>query len=176
MAVSKDFIEAVEQKKITKVRIMMKDNLLIDTSFKSFDEMLDYAQKSIPELVVAHDGETSKPQPDWDEDYLNEQMVAVVNNFSNERINLLKKMIKNSEEDKNVQTEQRTSNGQESFSSTRIESKGDSGSTKVIGGCIAGAGAIALIAGLAISNAPVVVPIAGGIAIGVGAYLFFRKK
>ena len=45
MALSDDFKEAVLQNKKTKVRIMMKDSLLMDSTGATFDEMANYAAK-----------------------------------------------------------------------------------------------------------------------------------
>ena len=75
MALSDDFKEAVLQNKKTKVRIMMKDSLLMDSTGATFDEMANYAAK--PGFMDEHDGEVFKPSAEWNEDYLNEQMVAV---------------------------------------------------------------------------------------------------
>lgn len=174
MAVSKDFMEAVGQNKATRVRIMMKDSMLLDSSCQSFDEMLDYAKERIPDILVAHDGEIFKSQGEWDEDYLNEQMVSVINNFSAERLELLKKMVRELYGVKKAQTIE-TAVSHKYSENVHAESAQASGGTKLIGGCIAGAGAVALIAGLAVTDAPVIVSIAGGAAIGVGAYLLLKK-
>ena len=49
----------------------------------------------MPDFYVDHDGEQLNfNKSDWNVNYLNKQMVIVVNNFSRERINLLKEMVK----------------------------------------------------------------------------------
>ena len=56
---SEEFKSAVSSKNLLLVRIMLKDSLLIDPSFKLFDEMLYFSQSNgLQELVVAFDGET----------------------------------------------------------------------------------------------------------------------
>lgn len=95
MAISKDFIEAVQAGKTMRVRIMLKDSLLVDPTASHFDEMSHYAESEISNLYVEHNGEAlNYDVSSWNENYLNEQMVVVVNNFSKERIDLLKSMVR----------------------------------------------------------------------------------
>lgn len=92
MAISLEFRQAVHKKDTRLVRIMLKDNLVIDPTFKEFDQMLLIAEE-IENLYDDHDGEILELAPEsWTKDYLNEQMIQVVYNFSKQRISLLKKM------------------------------------------------------------------------------------
>ena len=54
MVLTNEFIEAVENKKKTRVRIMLKDTLLVDPSFRVFNEMLEYAECHILDLYDKH--------------------------------------------------------------------------------------------------------------------------
>lgn len=95
MAITNDFMEAVKAGKMMRVRIMMKDSLLVDPTGVQFDEMERYAAEVLGDIYTEHDGEELKYDvAAWNEDYLNEQMVAVVNGFSKERIDLLKSMVR----------------------------------------------------------------------------------
>lgn len=95
MAITKDFVDAVESGNLLRVRIMLKDILLVDPTANTFDEMESYASAKIDNLYDEHDDETLKYDvTDWNGDYLNDQMVAVVSNFSKERIELLKGMVR----------------------------------------------------------------------------------
>lgn len=173
MSVSAEFKEAVEQNKTMRARIMMKDSLLLDSSGKDFDEMLKYAKDNMQGVIDEHDGEVLKPSSEWSEDYLNDQMVTVVNNFSDERINLLKDMVKalySKKEAPRTETVNERSN-----SGDFVQSDNGASGTKIAGACIAGAGAVTLICGIAIADVPIAVSIAGGVAIGIGAYLFLKK-
>lgn len=168
MALSDDFKEAVLQNKKTKVRIMMKDSLLLDSSGVEFDEMLNFVTKSDLELIDEHDGEIFKPSSEWNEDYLNDQMVAVVNNFSSERIDLLKKMVKKLYEkvsEPNVNGEQ---------TDHRNDQKANVLAIKVAGGLVATLGAGTIIYGIA-AEAPITVSIVGGVAIAAGALMLLKK-
>ena len=94
MAVAEEFKSAVSAGNRTMVRIMLKDSLLVDKSFVSFNEMLAYAEKRMDNLYDVHDGEVLIEEPDkWNKDYMNQQLFAVVSNFSKERLNLLKKIV-----------------------------------------------------------------------------------
>lgn len=95
MAITNDFKEAVDLGKKIRVRIMLKDIMLVDPTMRQFDEMMSYALSKLPDLYDEHDDEELKyDSSEWNETYLNSQMVTVVNNFSKERIDLLRNMVK----------------------------------------------------------------------------------
>lgn len=95
MAITKEFMEAVDNGNILRVRIMLKDILLVDPTGSKYDEMADYAISKLGNIYDEHDDETlNYDVTAWNEDYLNEQMVEVVSNFSKERIELLKGMVR----------------------------------------------------------------------------------
>jgi len=95
MALTNDFMEAVQFGKVMRVRIMLKDSLLVDPTGNQFNEMEQYAARSMNNVYTEHDGEQLNfDVTAWNEDYLNEQMVTVVNCFSKERIELLKSMVR----------------------------------------------------------------------------------
>lgn len=88
-----EFLKAVDEKKVLRIRIMMKDSLLVDHSFKQFDKMAS-AARNVNGLYDKHDGtELNYDKSSWTENYMNELMVQVVNNFSHERLNLLKQIV-----------------------------------------------------------------------------------
>lgn len=153
MALTEEFIEAVGNGKKTRVRIMLKDIMLVDPSLKTFNEMLTYAEKNLSDIYDEHDGEELiSDSTEWDKDYMNQQMVAVVTNFSKERIALLEEIVKKLYAHK-IQRETETTNSSPS-------------GVQVAGGVIAVAGAGALIGGIAGSS--VSVAIVGGVALAGG--------
>lgn len=94
MAITNEFTEAVQSGKMMRVRIMLKDSLLVDPTAAQFDEMERYATEKMGNIYTEHDGEVLNfDVSSWNEDYLNQQMVIVVNCFSKERIDLLKGMV-----------------------------------------------------------------------------------
>lgn len=93
--VSQEFRSAVSSKNLLLTRIMLKDSLVGDPTFLQFDEMLEYAQKMMPDLFCPFEGDalendTSK----WTKQQMNLELVELVNNFSSERVAHLKKVVK----------------------------------------------------------------------------------
>ena len=94
MALTNSFYEAVESNSVRRVRIMMKDSLLVDPTFLQFKEM-EKAASGMGTLYDEHDGRDFKLTEDsWNDDYMNELMVQVVGNFSHERIEHLKDVVR----------------------------------------------------------------------------------
>lgn len=94
MALTDSFYEAVKSGNTRRVRIMMKDSLLVDPTFTDFNNM-EKAAGSMPGLYDAHDGRdfiTDKAL--WTDEYMDKLMVQVVSNFSQERINHLKAVVR----------------------------------------------------------------------------------
>lgn len=92
------FTNAVDKNSVKDIRIMMKDSLLVDLTFEQFDEMARLA-KDVKGLYQEHkDGGHFDPLDldvsKWDDDYMNGLMVDVVDNFSHERLNHLKKVVR----------------------------------------------------------------------------------
>lgn len=91
MAITNAFREAVASKNALRVRIMMKDSLLVDPTFKEFEEMARLAG----DIYEKHDGgELSDDTSKWTTDYMNRLMVELVENFSRERIIHLKRVVR----------------------------------------------------------------------------------
>lgn len=158
MAITNEFKEAVETGKKTRVRIMLKDIMLVDPTMRQFDEMLTFAKSNITDLYDEHNGETLKyDSSEWNEAYLNIQMVTVVSNFSKERVELLRNMVKYIYRDK---AERIHSNNQYQSSSTIAR--------KQVGMGVTAVGAATTVAGICTQQGLL---IAGGVviaAVGVG--------
>ena len=90
------FFEAVDKKNIRRLRIMMKDSLLVDLSFKQFNEMSKYV-KNIEGMYDEHDDKKCPFEEDkskWDKNYMDKQMTQLfIGNFSKKRIEHIKKVI-----------------------------------------------------------------------------------
>ncbi len=94
MAVTNVFKEAVESNSVRKVRIMMKDSLLVDPTFAKFEEMERIAS-AMDGLYDEHDGNSfQKDRSTWDDEYMNNLMVDVLWNFSHERVEHLKEVVR----------------------------------------------------------------------------------
>lgn len=165
MSVTKEFMEAVESRKKIRVRIMLKDSLLVDPTAVQFDEMEQYAVGLMDNLYVEHDGENLNfDVSSWDEDYLNEEMVSVVNNFSHDRIDLLKSMVYYLYKDKVNEIHNEEKNIQANSGITRRQ----------IGAGVTVAGAALTVTGLCTSQ--VILTIGGGAAVVAGVALIASDK
>lgn len=93
MAITKAFTDAVNTQDVRGIRIMMKDSLLVDLTFRDFEEMSRLAA-AIPNLYDVHDGRAFiEDVSSWNDAYMNKLMVQVVGNFSHERLEHLKKVV-----------------------------------------------------------------------------------
>lgn len=165
MAITNDFMEAVRTGKMMRVRIMLKDSLLIDPTGVQFDEMERFAVETMGNICTEHDGEILNfDVTTWNADYLNEQMVAVINNFSRERVELLKNMVHYLYKDKvnKIRTERDT------VSSTYTISR------KQVGTGVTVAGAALTVAG--ICTAHTVLTIGGVVVATAGVALIVSDK
>lgn len=94
MAITNAFRNAVASGDVRSIRIMMKDSLLVDPTFTEFNEMEQYV-RTLDGLYDTHDGRMLEENPSvWNNDYMNKLMVQVVGNFSHERINRLKDIVR----------------------------------------------------------------------------------
>ena len=93
MSVSKEFMDIVAQGDKNAVRASLANYMILDRSYKLFDESFSYARSKM-NLVDEHDGqELTSDRGKWTEEYLNEQLVAIVINFSQKRISHIKQVI-----------------------------------------------------------------------------------
>lgn len=92
--ISKTFQDYVHKKDKISVRMVLKDSLLLDKTFKDFSYKSKYAENRISDLYDEHNGEKFLDEEKWTEDYLDEQEVTLDLNFSKERIDILKQIIR----------------------------------------------------------------------------------
>lgn len=94
--INTEFKKAILLEDIIAIKSILIDSLVIDPTAKTFDELLLYAKENLKNnLIDIHDGEILiDNENEWNIDYLNKQMVKVLYNFSNERIQLIKNMCK----------------------------------------------------------------------------------
>lgn len=76
MALSSDFINAVDSHDNIMTRIMLKDSMLVDLTLKQFQERLAYAERKMSDLYDDHDGEVfTSDIIAWNQELLDQQMV-----------------------------------------------------------------------------------------------------
>lgn len=178
---TEEFKKAVEENDIYLVRIMLKDTMMIDPSFKEFNELSSYAIKNMEGVYDEHDGEILKENSsDWNEEYIDEQMTKFISNFSKERLKLLRDICTFRYRDKmkisneisptsikSIRNENMNSKTKYVYSE---QTKGSStrarriSNQKKIGGGVVVIGTAVAITGIVISETAV---IASGIAIGI---------
>lgn len=94
MAITDAFREAVTNGDMLMIRIMMKDSLLVDLTFNEFNQM-EKMTSGITDLYVEHDGrEFITDKSKWNDEYMSKIMVQVVDNFSHERVDHLKEVVR----------------------------------------------------------------------------------
>ncbi len=93
MAVSKEFAQAVLEKNYLRVRIMLKDSLLIDKTFKLFSEMQSYSSAQGVDPWVDPNIPLEKAEKPWSEDTMNYELTALVNDFTKEHVAYVKEII-----------------------------------------------------------------------------------
>lgn len=92
--VSPEFNSAIKAGNLLRVRIMLKDSLIVDPTFTQFNELFAYARQVLPELLVPFDnGSLEDDHVKWDKNLMNMELVEIVNNFSEARIDHLKEVI-----------------------------------------------------------------------------------
>lgn len=177
MALTKGFYEAVSSNNILDIRIMMKNSLLVDLTFSEFEEMEKEA-KSVKGLYDEHDGVNFRLDKSlWDDDYMNELMVDVIDNFSPERIKHLKEVVRYLrpvEEDKLSKSKQSKSDTetlsyQEQKRKDQLE--GNYRGAKIAAGAVVGAavgGTVAYAAGVTVAGGVAAGAIVGGVAVYIG--------
>lgn len=165
MAITTDFIDAVKEGKIIRTRIMLKDSLLVDPTAAQFEEMEHYAVTELDDLYMQHNGEKLNfDSTSWNENYLNEQMVIVVNNFSKQRIALLKSMVRHlyKEKTNKIEDERDANRTSKDFSRRQV------------GTGVAIAGGAVVVAGVVTSSTALTI---GGVVVAaVGASIIISDK
>ena len=156
MAITEAFKRAVTDGDILGLRIMMKDSLLVDPTFRKFDDMSQLTA-NVNGLYDAHDGgEFIMDKAAWNDDYMNKLMVEVVGNFSHERLNHLKTVVQRLRPVPQAET-RRTSQD--------TQGKAGSSSAKIVAGAVAGGIVGGALAG-AVGSAVFVGVAAGAVAVG----------
>lgn len=94
MALTNAFHEAVQSGNVRDIRIMMKNSMLIDPTFEEL-RLMEQAASSMPGLYDAHNNKALCTDPSsWDDDYMNKEMVELMFNFSHERLDHLKEVVR----------------------------------------------------------------------------------
>ena len=91
-----DFVTAIAEKNLAKVRISLSNELLLDPRGTTFSEMLTYAMSNLNDLFDENREAdyTVPPQSDWDEDFLFKVKNDLDSNFSREKLAFYETVVK----------------------------------------------------------------------------------
>lgn len=91
--VSREFMDNVQNGNAYRVRSVLLDYLIIDSTFKTFDEAFEYASRHV-QVTQKYDNEPFElDKKKWNMRYLNVQKTTLMLNFAPERIKHLKEVI-----------------------------------------------------------------------------------
>lgn len=178
MALTKAFYNAVQSGDILSVRIMMQDSLLVDPTFVDFDAM-EKAAASMVGLYDEHDGkELVQDRNLWNDNYMDRVMVKVLSNFSHERLDHLKEVVRylrpvtkitdSKQESTNHNNNNCTHQSSYEEGKRRCQERGD-----YLGAKIGGVGGAAIVGGIVYGAGAPVLGVIGGITAGavVGGFV-----
>ena len=94
MAVSSEFAKTVQENNVLRIRIMLKDSLLVDKSFSMFSELLTYALAHGVEVWMTPEDPLEQAEKPWTLDLMNYELTALVNDFTKEHVNYVKQIIR----------------------------------------------------------------------------------
>jgi hypothetical protein len=93
---SDKFKEWVRKKDTMAIHIHLKNLIAADPTFSEFDNCVKYAKEKGITIFEAHDNKMpiNNNKDEWNKDYFNRQSLRLVSNFSRERINHLREVVK----------------------------------------------------------------------------------
>lgn len=95
MALTSEFISAVRDRNLLRIRIMLKDSLLVDKQFNQFTEMRRYAEENGADFWMKKTEEFEKlPKESWNIDVMNLELTRLVNDFTKERLKYCQEIVK----------------------------------------------------------------------------------
>ena len=87
--------EHIKNKDELSLKIALKNRITLDPTFKEFDALNKYIKQHGINLYDKHDGKPfEEDSSKWTKDYMNTELVRLVTNFSVERVNQLRKVVK----------------------------------------------------------------------------------
>lgn len=93
--VSEKFKEIVKNGDKLEIKVSLKNRLLFARDIDSFDEMLGYVRKNDIDIYEKHDNKNfpSEDLGEWNENLLDKEINNLVDNFSEERVKNIRKLI-----------------------------------------------------------------------------------
>lgn len=177
----KTFIEAVENHKLSRVRISLSNELLLDPRGKTFGEMLSFAMSRLPDLFDENKeaNYSVPPQNEWSQEFLYTVKNDLDSNFSKEKLAFYETVAKYVGKDKaeeinsfeEQEKEKRFENNEQTITNNKATSSWGEKIDKphaIVTSCGATLMVVGLIAGKSM------ITIAGGTALVVGGILLLN--
>ena len=172
--INQEFQNAVNERNLASVRMMLTNELLLDPRGKTFEEMLQYAKDKLPDLFEPEQpSRFSIPsdKEEWNDDVLSKMKRDLNMNFSVEKLALFVEMAKHVGADKATELEKeelerkkRAKEKKEKKTGEHTSGSRTRNSRKTTGTIITGSGAIIGITGLCIEGTiGTVLSILGGV-------------
>lgn len=165
-----EFINAVVENNLAKVRISLTNELLLDPRGTTFGEMLSYAISEIPELFDENKeaGYTVPSQEEWDEDFLFKVKNDLDSNFSREKLAFYEAVVKTVGKSKGEEIDQ-----EEKIVQSNKKQKQECHINKTYATVSAGGATLALVG---IVAGKTVLTVVGGAALIVGGVLLLNDQ
>lgn len=94
MSVTKEFMQAIEDRNILRIRLMMKNSLLLDTTFNDFRKMENIARNHGIDIWQRTSQSTlPKRKKQWSLDDMNYELTSIVKDFTKEHMQYLMEII-----------------------------------------------------------------------------------
>lgn len=157
-----EFVDAVADKNLAKVRISLSNELLLDPRGTTFSEMLSYAMSSLPDLFEENkeSNYTVPPQEEWNEVFLFKVKNDLDSNFSREKLAFYETVVKTVgkskadgiEEEERKESEQQKTNrrSQERSINKTYVTVSAGGATLALIGIVAGKTLLTVVGGAAL--------------------------
>lgn len=173
MSVTNEFRKAVLEKNVDLLHIMMSNSLVLDPTFEEFEEMEKVA-RDVPGLYVKYDGKMlENDSSKWNNDYLHWIDTELVYNFSHERVDHIKKVIrylhpvKSKQMPKENEQNKEKNNQKNSYQEQKRQDQLDGRIIKIVSGAAVGGVAGGVISGVAggsvVAGAVVGAVVVGGV-------------
>ena len=93
--ITKKFEEIVKNGNKLEIKVALKNRLLFARDINSFDEMLEYVKRKGIDVYEKHDNKSfpSENSSQWNENLLDKEINNLIDNFSKERIDNIRKLI-----------------------------------------------------------------------------------
>lgn len=172
----RDFINAVENKNLAKVRISLSNELLLDPRGNTFGEMLSFAMSHISDLFEENKevNYSVPPQEVWNLEFLFEVKSDLDSNFSKEKLAFYEAVIKvvgrsKAQEINDTETKERECSEREKYTDKKQRTR-----INTTNGTITAGGTILTIVGICAGKT--LLTVLGGVVLIVGGVMLYNDS